>query len=136
VALRTVLRSPRARRLERGPSGAFGSNEPLAPPASSAPQSSPPGADILFVGAVDCQDSSLLAAVNVAITSGASVVSDSWGDDLGDLLTDAATKTAFDETFELADTTGVSVLYSSGDTGDNFQDFGLAAPNYPPSSPS
>lgn len=94
-----------------------------------------PGADILFVGAVDCQDSSLLAAVNTAITSGASVVSDSWGDDVGDLLTDAATKTAFDDTFELADSTGVSVLFSSGDTGDNFQDFGLAAPNYPPSSP-
>ncbi len=94
-----------------------------------------PGADILFVGAVDCQDSSLLAAVNTAITSGASVVSDSWGDDVGDLLTDAATKTAYDDTFELADSTGVSVLFSSGDTGDNFQDFGLAAPNYPPSSP-
>jgi hypothetical protein len=35
----------------------------------------------------------------------------------------------------LADTTGVSVLFSSGDTGDNFADFGLAAPNYPPSQP-
>jgi subtilase family serine protease len=94
-----------------------------------------PGADILFVGADDCLDTSLLAAVNTAITSGASVVSDSWGDDLGDLLDDAATKTAYDDTFMLADTTGVSVLFSSGDTGDNFQDFGIAAPNYPPTSP-
>ncbi len=94
-----------------------------------------PGANILFVGAKDCQDSSLLAALQTAVTSGASVVSDSWGDDLGDLLTDASTKTAFDNTFMLADATGVSVLFSSGDTGDNFADFGLAAPNYPPSSP-
>jgi subtilase family serine protease len=94
-----------------------------------------PGADILFVGAQDCLDSSLLAALTTAVTSGASVVSDSWGDDLGDLLTDADTKTAFDDTFMLADSTGVSVLFSSGDTGDNFADFGLAAPNYPPSSP-
>ncbi|MGD0194190.1 MAG: S53 family peptidase [Candidatus Dormibacteria bacterium] len=94
-----------------------------------------PGAHIIFVGAVDCLDSSLLAAVNTAVTSGASVVSDSWGDTLGDLLTDAATKAAFDATFRLADSTGVSVLYSSGDDGDNFADFGLAAPDYPASSP-
>ncbi len=94
-----------------------------------------PGAAILFVGAQDCFDSSLLAGVNTAITSGASVVTDSWGDDLGDLLTDAATHTAFDNTFELADVTGVSVLFSSGDTGDNFADFGIAAPNFPVDSP-
>ena len=37
--------------------------------------------------------------------------------------TDAATKTAFDNSFMLAGTTGVSVLFSSGDSGDNFSDF-------------
>jgi subtilase family serine protease len=94
-----------------------------------------PGAHIVFVGAVDCLDASLLAAVNTAITSGASVVSDSWGDTLGDLFVDAATKAAFDNTFLLADTTGVSVLFSSGDSGDNFADFGMTVPNYPPTSP-
>jgi subtilase family serine protease len=100
-----------------------------------ASHSMAPGANILYVGAQDCFDSSLLAAVNTAITSGASVVTDSWGDDLGDLLTDAATKAAYDNTFLLAGGTGVSVLFSSGDTGDNFADFGLTAPNYPASSP-
>ncbi len=94
-----------------------------------------PGADIVFVGAQDCLDSSLLAALQTAVTSGASVVSDSWGDTLGDLLTDASTKTAFDNTFMLAGTTGVSVLFSSGDSGDNFADSGLTAPDYPASSP-
>jgi subtilase family serine protease len=94
-----------------------------------------PGADITFVGAQDCFDTSLLAAENTAIGSGASVVSNSWGDVLGDLLVDASSKTAFDNTFELADATGVSILYSSGDAGDNFADFGIAAPDYPPSSP-
>jgi subtilase family serine protease len=94
-----------------------------------------PGASILFVGAQDCQDASLLAALQTAITSGASVVSNSWGDTLGDLFTDAATKTAFDNTFMLADATGVSVLFSSGDSGDNFADFGLTVPDYPASSP-
>jgi subtilase family serine protease len=94
-----------------------------------------PGAHIIYVGAVDCFDSSLLASVNTAITSGASVVTDSWGDTLGDLFVDAATKAAFDNTFLLADTTGVSVLFSSGDSGDNFADFGMTVPDYPPTSP-
>lgn len=94
-----------------------------------------PGANILFVGAQDCFDTSLLAALQTAVTSGASVVSDSWGNTLGDLFSDAGTKTAFDDTFMLAASTGVSVLFSSGDSGDNFADFGLTAPDYPTSSP-
>jgi subtilase family serine protease len=94
-----------------------------------------PGAHIIFVGAVDCLDQSLLNADNTAITSGASVVSNSWGDTMGDLLTDAATKTAFDDAFIMADSTGVSVLFSSGDDGDNFADFGLTVPDYPATSP-
>ena len=48
---------------------------------------------------------------------------------------DAATKTAFDNTFMLAASTGVSILFSSGDAGDNFADFGLAVPDYPATSP-
>jgi subtilase family serine protease len=94
-----------------------------------------PGAAILYVGAVDCLDSSLLDAVTTAITSGASVVTDSWGDLAGDLLEDSASRTAFDNTFMVADSTGVSVLFSSGDDGDNFAITGLAVPDYPPSSP-
>ncbi len=100
-----------------------------------ASHSMAPGANIVFVGAQDCLDPSLLAAFTTAITSGASVVSDSWGDDVGDLFDDAATKTAYDDTFMLAATTGVSVLFSSGDEGDNFADFGLTSPDYPPASP-
>ena len=38
-----------------------------------------PKADIVFVGAQDCFDSSLLSAVNTAITSGASVVTELVG---------------------------------------------------------
>jgi subtilase family serine protease len=94
-----------------------------------------PGATILFVGAQDCTDTSLLAALTTAITSGASVVSDSWGDYLGDVFDDVATHNAFDDTFLVAGATGVSVLFSSGDLGDNFASFGLTIPNYPASSP-
>ena len=94
-----------------------------------------PGANIQYVGAQDCLDTSLLAAVNTGITSGASVVTDSWGDTLGDLFTDAGTKAAFDNTFLLAGGTGVSVLFSSGDSGDNFAISGLTVPDYPATSP-
>jgi subtilase family serine protease len=94
-----------------------------------------PGATILYVGAVDCLNTSLLDALTTAVTSGASVVSDSWGSTAGDLLEDNATKTLFDTTFMLADSTGVSVLFSSGDDGDDFAITGLATPNYPPASP-
>ncbi|MBV9380124.1 MAG: hypothetical protein JO242_05575, partial [Streptosporangiaceae bacterium] len=94
-----------------------------------------PGANILFVGAQDCLNNGLLASLTTAVTSGASVVSNSWGDPLGDIFDDVATKTAYDDTFMLADSTGVSVLFSTGDFGDNFADFGITAPDYPPSSP-
>jgi subtilase family serine protease len=94
-----------------------------------------PGANIEFVAAESCLDTSLLAADNTAITSGASVVSDSWGDYLGDTFDDVATHNAFDNAFLLADGTGVSVLFSSGDLGDNFAAFGLTIPNYPATSP-
>lgn len=100
-----------------------------------ASHSMAPGATIQFVGAQDCQDTSLLAAELTAVTSGASVISNSWGDTLGDLFADAATKNAFDEVFTLAASKGVGVLFSSGDDGDNFADFGLAVPDYPATSP-
>ncbi len=93
-----------------------------------------PGAHIQYVGAQNCLDDGLLAAVTTAVTSGASVVTDSWDDVTGDLLTDAATKTAFDDTFMLAAATGVSVLFCSHDFGDNFASFGTFAQNYPATS--
>jgi subtilase family serine protease len=95
-----------------------------------------PDATIEFVGAQDCLDSSLLAALQTAVTSGASVVSDSWGNDVGDIFTQESTMAAYDEVFEEADATGVSVLFSSGDTGDNFADFGIDAPNFPADDPN
>jgi subtilase family serine protease len=95
-----------------------------------------PDATIQFVGATDCLDSSLLAALQTAVTSGASVVSDSWGDDVGDIFTQESTMAAYDTVFQEAAATGVSVLFSSGDTGDNFADFGIDAPNFPSDDPN
>jgi subtilase family serine protease len=94
-----------------------------------------PGADILFVGARDCFDNNLIAAEQSAIDGGAQVISNSFGDTAGDLLVDTATRNAWDTTFMLADTTGVSILFSSGDSGDNFADTGLTVPDFPATSP-
>lgn len=94
-----------------------------------------PGATIEYVGAKSCLNDALLAAVNTAVTSGAQVVTNSWDNVTGDVFTDAATKTAFDNTFMLAASTGVTVLFCSHDFGDNFATFGTTAPNYPATSP-
>jgi subtilase family serine protease len=94
-----------------------------------------PGATIGYFGAASCFDADLLAAENEAIGSGVSVVSNSWGSPLGELFESQADRTAFDDTFMIADTTGVSVLFSSGDDGDNFADFGITGPDYPAISP-
>jgi subtilase family serine protease len=95
-----------------------------------------PGANILYVGAQNCLDSGLLKALHAVVDNGlANVITNSWGDTGGDLLNDAATKTAYDNTFLLAAGTGISVMFSSGDDGDEFATLGIAVPDYPASSP-
>lgn len=94
-----------------------------------------PNARIRYVGASDCIDGLFTAEQNVIDSHLADVVTNSWGDAAGDLLDDVATRTAFDDLFMMADSTGMSVLFSSGDDGDNFDLFGLSSADYPPSSP-
>ena len=95
-----------------------------------------PDANILYVGAQDCTDTGLFSAEQEVIDNGlANVVTNSWGDTGGDLLDDVATRTAYDDLFMLADSTGMTIQFSSGDDGDNFDVLGLSAANYPASSP-
>jgi subtilase family serine protease len=94
-----------------------------------------PNSHILYVGAQNCIDGLFDSEQNVIDNGLANVVTNSWGDTAGDLFDDVATKTAFDDLFMLADTTGMSVLFSSGDDGDNFDAVGLSSADYPPSSP-
>jgi subtilase family serine protease len=100
-----------------------------------AVHSTAPNANILYVGAQDCENGLFTAEQNVIDNGLANVVTNSWGDPAGDLLDDAATKTAYDDLFLLADGTGMTVQFSSGDSGDNFADTGFSAADYPPSSP-
>jgi subtilase family serine protease len=101
-----------------------------------AVHSTAPDANILYVGAKDCFDPNLLAAEqNVIDNHLADVVSNSWGDPSGDVLDDSATRAAYDDLFMLADSTGMTIQFSSGDDGDNFDLTGISAPGFPASSP-
>src|SRR5579863_7381817 len=100
-----------------------------------AVHSTAPDAHILYVGAQDCVNGLFTAEQNVIDNGLANVVTNSWGDDAGDLLDDVATKTAYDDLFMLADTTGMTIQFSSGDNGDNFDLFGFSSSDYPTESP-
>lgn len=95
-----------------------------------------PDAGILYVGAQNCLDSGLFNAEQTVIDNAeANVVTNSWADTGGDLFTDAATRTAYDDIFMLADSSGITIQFSSGDDGDNFPIIGLSSANYPSESP-
>jgi len=94
-----------------------------------------PDANILYVGAKNCIGGLFTAEQTVIDDGLANVVTNSWGDDAGDLLDDQATKTAYDDLFMLADATGMTVQFSSGDSGDNFINFGFSSSDYPTESP-
>ena len=94
-----------------------------------------PHAHILYVGAQDCINGLFNSLQNVIDNHLANVVTNSWGDDAGDLLDDVATKTAYDDLFLMADTTGMTVQFSSGDNGDNFNLFGFSSADFPAVSP-
>lgn len=101
-----------------------------------AVHSTAPGANILYVGAQSCTTPGLNDALR-AIVDGhlANVISDSWGDSGGDLLDSSSDRTSTDQILEMAVTTGISVLFSSGDSGDEYTTLGVVTPDYPASSP-
>jgi subtilase family serine protease len=94
-----------------------------------------PGAHILYVGARNCNNPLFDAIRTVVDHHLANVITNSWGDDGGDLLTDANTRATVDNILEMAAGTGISTLFSSGDDGDEFTTLGAVVADYPPSSP-
>jgi subtilase family serine protease len=115
-----------------GPSGWYG-EETLDVEAVHA---TAPGAHILFAGARNCNQAELNDAVRHIVDGHlASVITNSYGDNGGDVFDDAGTRAATDNTLLLAAATGVSVLFSSGDGGDEFTTVGAVVADYPSSSP-
>jgi subtilase family serine protease len=65
----------------------------------------------------------------------ADIVSASWSDEAGDVLDDTGLRTSVGNTLLMAASTGVSVVFASGDDGDEYANTGRVAPDFPPSSP-
>jgi subtilase family serine protease len=65
----------------------------------------------------------------------ADIISNSYGDTGGDLLSGSGYRNSTDDILEMAADTGISVLYSTGDDGDNYDQIGAVSPDYPASSP-
>ncbi len=94
-----------------------------------------PGAKLLYVGAKNCANGLFQAVQQVVDGEKAQVITDSWGDDGGDLLDSPGTRRSFDNVLLMAIGTGIGVQFSSGDEGDEFINFGTDVAGYPPSSP-
>lgn len=94
-----------------------------------------PGAHILYVGAKNCEAAMFEAVQQVVDGHLADIVTNSWGDDGGDVLDSAGTRRAFDNVLLMAQGTGIGVQFSSGDEGDEFANLGATVADYPSSSP-
>ena len=94
-----------------------------------------PGAKLLYVGAKNCFNALFKSVQQVVDGHLADVITDSWGDDGGDLLDSPGTRHSFDNVLLMAIGTGIGVQFSSGDEGDEFVNFGTDVAGYPPASP-
>ena len=95
-----------------------------------------PGATVLAAAAKNCDSTALNKALrNVIDQHSAQVVSNSYGDNGGDVLDTAGDRQATDSILLMAAATGVTVMFSSGDNGDEFTTIGQVAADYPASSP-
>ena len=95
-----------------------------------------PGAHILYVGAQNCLNEALDSAVQEVVDGHlASVVTDSWTGNEGELLEEEGVAKSFDNVLLMADGTGIGVQFSAGDEGDEYTVVGMDVANYPASSP-
>jgi subtilase family serine protease len=94
-----------------------------------------PGATILAAAAQNCEDGLNDMLEKIVDQHLASIVSNSYGDTGGDLFDTASDRQATDQILQMAAGTGVTVMYSAGDDGDDYIDEGVATPDYPASSP-
>ena len=101
-----------------------------------AVHSTAPGAKILYAGAKNCTTKALNNSLRSIVDRHlADVISNSYGDSAGDVLDSAADRNSTDKILEMAAGTGISVLFSSGDSGDEYTTVGQVAADYPASSP-
>ena len=93
-----------------------------------------PGAHILYVGASDCLDSSLVQALNYVVARLANVVSNSYGD-LGEDGIPADEIQAYNQIAIQGALEGMTINFSSGDSGDEVANVGRPEADFPASDP-
>jgi subtilase family serine protease len=94
-----------------------------------------PGAHILYVGGSDCLDTSLDQALNYVVAGRlADVVSNSYGD-LGEDGIPADEIQAFNQIAIQGALEGITINFSSGDSGDEVANVGRPEPDYSASDP-
>jgi subtilase family serine protease len=94
-----------------------------------------PGANILYVGAENCVGGLYYSVQQIVDRHLASVITNSWGDNGGDVLDSPGSRKGFDNVLLMADGTGIGVQFSAGDEGDEFANLGMTVADYPSSSP-
>ncbi len=94
-----------------------------------------PGANILVGAAKNCYGGLNAMVRRIIDHHLANVISNSYGDNGGDVLDSADDRAATDNILMMAAATGVTVMYSSGDGGDEYTTVGQVAADYPASSP-
>ncbi len=95
-----------------------------------------PGAHILYVGGASCEDGDLSAAVNTVVDNGlAQIVTNSYGD-AGESGLPESEFIEGSETSLQAAAEGISLLFSSGDDGDEIADIGDRETDYQASDPT
>ncbi len=93
-----------------------------------------PAANILYVGGQSCQNADLLAAVNTVVDNGlAQIITNSYGD-YGE-PTDISSVIENEQTSLQAAAEGITILFSSGDNGDEIDNIGVRAVDYQASDP-
>ena len=94
-----------------------------------------PGANILYVGAKNCENALYKSVQQVVDGHLADIITNSWSEDGGDLYESPGSRRSFDNVLLMAAGTGIGVQFSSGDEGDEFINFGVNVADYPTSNP-
>jgi subtilase family serine protease len=94
-----------------------------------------PGANVLYVGGKDCNDESLVSAMNKIVDKEqAQIITNSYGD-LGEDVPKGI-QHAWDDTFRQAAIEGIGVYFSAGDNGDEVVTLGHRSTDFPADSPN
>jgi subtilase family serine protease len=93
-----------------------------------------PGANVVYVGAADCNDPTMLESVEQILDNGlAQIVSNSYGD-LGEGVAPDEAQ-AEDDVYKQAAAEGIGLYFSSGDDGDETDNLPQASADFPATDP-